>query len=65
MPKRVNLGIMMFLLCLVNYMMRVNLSLNIIAMVEQRDANNTIVESPDVRIYVNPKINRSTIKIYF
>lgn len=50
MPKRVNLGIMMFLLCLVNYMMRVNLSLNIIAMVEQRDANNTIVESPDVRI---------------
>lgn len=49
-PKRVNVAIMLFMICLVNYMMRVNLSINIIAMVEERYDNGTIVEKPDVCI---------------
>ncbi|ALC41364.1 CG9864 [Drosophila busckii] len=46
-PKRMNVAIMMFMICLINYMMRVNLSINIIAMVQDRDANGTIIEQPD------------------
>lgn len=51
-------------MCLINYMMRVNLSLNIIAMVEQRDENNTIIQSPDVRISRKKGV-RSYMKTYF
>lgn len=64
MPKRVIVAIMLFLMCLINYMMRVNLSLNIIAMVEQRDENNTIIQSPDVRIS-RKKSEPSYMKTYF
>ncbi|XP_030566420.1 sialin [Drosophila novamexicana] len=46
-PKRVNVAIMLFMMCLINYMMRVNLSINIIAMVQDRDENGTLVEQPD------------------
>ncbi|KAH8355069.1 hypothetical protein KR093_004851, partial [Drosophila rubida] len=46
-PKRLNVAIMMFMICLINYMMRVNLSINIIAMVQERYENGTIVEKPD------------------
>ena len=38
---------MLFMACLMSYMMRVNLSINIIAMVENTDANSTEV-LPDV-----------------
>ncbi|XP_075165435.1 sialin [Haematobia irritans] len=40
-PKRFNIGVMLFMACLMSYMMRVNLSINIIAMVENTDANST------------------------
>ncbi|KAI8038522.1 hypothetical protein M5D96_008422 [Drosophila gunungcola] len=45
-PKRVNLAIMLFMACLLSYMMRVNLSINIIAMVEDTSSheNGTEVE---------------------
>ncbi|XP_030238876.1 sialin isoform X1 [Drosophila navojoa] len=46
-PKRVIVAIMLFMMCLINYMMRVNLSINIIAMVTERDENGTLVEQPD------------------
>ncbi|XP_023162936.2 sialin [Drosophila hydei] len=46
-PKRVIVAIMLFMMCLINYMMRVNLSINIIAMVTDRDENGTLVEQPD------------------
>lgn len=41
---------MLFMMCLINYMMRVNLSINIIAMVTDRDENGTLVEQPDVSV---------------
>lgn len=40
-PKRFNIAVMLFMACLMSYMMRVNLSINIIAMVEQTDPNAT------------------------
>ncbi|XP_037825663.1 sialin [Lucilia sericata] len=40
-PKRFNVAVMLFMACLMSYMMRVNLSINIIAMVENTDANST------------------------
>lgn len=40
-PKRFNIAVMLFMACLMSYMMRVNLSINIIAMVESTDANST------------------------
>ncbi|XP_017072608.1 sialin [Drosophila eugracilis] len=45
-PKRINLAIMLFMACLLSYMMRVNLSINIIAMVEDTSSheNGTEVE---------------------
>ncbi|XP_062134100.1 sialin [Drosophila sulfurigaster albostrigata] len=46
-PKRVNVAVMLFMICLINYMMRVNLSINIIAMVQERYENGTIIEKPD------------------
>lgn len=53
MPKRINLAIMLFMACLLSYMMRVNLSINIIAMVEDTSSheNGTEVEAlPDVSL---------------
>ncbi|XP_073813936.1 sialin [Musca autumnalis] len=40
-PKRFNVAVMLFMACLMSYMMRVNLSINIIAMVKSTDANST------------------------
>ncbi|XP_014102201.1 sialin [Bactrocera oleae] len=40
-PKRFNIAVMLFVACLVSYMVRVNLSINIIAMVEQTNPNTT------------------------
>lgn len=50
MPKRVNLAIMLFMACLLSYMMRVNLSINIIAMVDDTSSheNGTVEALPDV-----------------
>uniref|UniRef100_T1PC44 Major Facilitator Superfamily protein n=1 Tax=Musca domestica TaxID=7370 RepID=T1PC44_MUSDO len=45
-PKRFNIAVMLFMACLMSYMMRVNLSINIIAMVKSTDANST-EELPD------------------
>jgi len=54
-PKRINLAIMLFMACLLSYMMRVNLSINIIAMVEDTSSheNGTEVEAlPDVSLII-------------
>ncbi|XP_055858837.1 sialin [Episyrphus balteatus] len=39
-PKRFNIGVMLFMMCLIAYMARVNFSLNIIAMTESTKNNN-------------------------
>uniref|UniRef100_A0A1L8DEH7 Putative permease of the major facilitator superfamily protein n=2 Tax=Nyssomyia neivai TaxID=330878 RepID=A0A1L8DEH7_9DIPT len=41
-PARLNIGFMLFLGCFITYMVRVNMSINILAMVEPRDANDTL-----------------------
>lgn len=55
-PVRVNIGIMCFVGCLIAYMLRVNLSITILAMTVPRtaiensiDDNSTIADIPDVR----------------
>lgn len=53
MPKRVNLAIMLFMACLLSYMMRVNLSINIIAMVDNSSNDNGTTEVlPDVSFMI-------------
>lgn len=56
-PVRVNIAIMCFVGCLIAYMLRVNLSITILAMVAPRTAvdnftsdGNTTVIVPDVRM---------------
>lgn len=55
-PVRVNIGIMCFMGCLIAYMLRVNISITILAMVAPRvttgnatDGNSSILSVPDVR----------------
>lgn len=55
-PVRVNIGIMCFMGCFIAYMLRVNISITILAMVVPRvtsgnatDGNSTILSVPDVR----------------
>lgn len=42
-PARLSIGVMLFMACLITYMLRVNMSVNILAMV----TNGTV--QPDVR----------------
>lgn len=50
MPTRLYIGVMLFMACFVTYMLRVNMSLNLLAMVsdgkEQPDVRNTNTEYP-------------------
>ncbi|XP_062555464.1 sialin-like [Armigeres subalbatus] len=73
-PTRFNVAIMLFLACFVSYMLRVNMSVNILAMVlpiqtqeraadalltNQTDANNTISSASNVHNY-GPRYNWSS-----
>lgn len=51
-PTRINIGLMIFFSSLFSYMIRVNMSINILAMVKPTatDENGTIIELPDVSI---------------
>lgn len=56
---RFNVGLMLFLSCFVSYMLRVNMSINILAMVHHHevevvgDENVTAIVEPDVSTIVN------------
>lgn len=63
-PKRFNIAVMLFMACLMSYMMRVNLSINIIAMVKSTDANST-EELPDVSIWFLQRLLLIKHHIYF
>lgn len=54
-PTRLNVALMIFLSCFISYMMRVNLSINIIAMVQQKsdDGGNSTEIVEDVRTFFN------------
>lgn len=63
-PVRVNIGIMCFVGCLIAYMLRVNLSITILAMTVPRnstDGNNTISNVPDVRhiVHITTNLNKN------
>lgn len=45
MPTRLYIGVMLFMACFVTYMLRVNMSLNLLAMISDTDGK----EQPDVR----------------
>lgn len=47
-PKRLSIAVMMFFACFFSYMLRVNMSINLLAMVQQTDENGTQIEMPDV-----------------
>lgn len=53
-PARLNVGVMLFMACFITYMLRVNISINIIAMVKDTtiiNANNTNnISLPDVSL---------------
>jgi ACS family sodium-dependent inorganic phosphate cotransporter len=46
-PKRLNVAIMLFMACFISYMLRVNMSVNILAMVNAV-ASNSSAEVDDV-----------------
>lgn len=48
-PVRFNVAIMIFMTCFISYMLRVNISINILGMAYPANQNET-VEIPDVRI---------------
>lgn len=56
-PTRFNVGVMLFMACFISYMLRVNISINILAMVEPTNLheNKTLAAAPDVsnKIYLS------------
>lgn len=61
-PARFNIALMMFFACWVNYMMRVNMSVNIIAMVPD-DGNHTSAKSECEAIDANIETRNAAITI--
>lgn len=49
-PTRFNVGVMLFMACFISYMLRVNMSINILAMVEPTNLheNKTLAAAPNV-----------------
>lgn len=47
-PSRLNIGLMLFASCFVSYMLRVNMSINILSMVHHYEHNVTANAEPDV-----------------
>lgn len=50
-PTRFNVAMMLFMACFVAYMVRVNISVNILAMVVPDNKTGEAEEPPDVRQY--------------
>jgi len=72
-PTRLNIGVMLFFACALSYMMRVNVSINILAMVHNtsKPENDTGVESKtintekDVSFKYKIKIHLDVVNILF
>lgn len=48
-PTRLHIAAMLFFACFFSYMLRVNMSINLLAMVNHYDVNGTLIAEPDVR----------------
>lgn len=59
MPARLNVGIMVFFACFFTYMLRANMSINLLAMVQPTaslDLNTTAADPPDVNYKQNAQL---------
>lgn len=60
-PARFNVGLMLFMACFTSYMLRTNISINLIAMVQETNSNNTL---PDVSTWwSNEKLSLSMFSL--
>lgn len=64
-PSRFNIGIMLFASCFVSYMLRVNFSINILAMVQQQETEANNGEKSDVTIEPDVSIVRFSVHLYW
>lgn len=47
-PTRFSIAVMLFFACFFSYMLRVNMSINVLAMVQHTDENGTVIEEENV-----------------